>query len=1028
MTRSYSPALVALSILIAILASYTALDLAGRVAAARHRVWRAWLAAGSMAMGIGIWSMHFIGMLALELGVPMMYDAPLLALSAAVAVLASGLGLGVAGRLEPKPEWLFAASLCMGVAIAGMHYMGMAALIAPSANRISYDQWLASLSVAIAVAASFAALWLVHRFRGRPTWRTPWHKGAGAVAMGLAVAGMHYTGMAAASFGAPIGPIPDFSGAVLATPGLLSVIVLATTAILSMGLVGAKFDRRMGAQIAETEARKRNEERLEVAERAAQSTAERMRDVAEAQRFLAEAGSVLASSLDYGTTLQSVARLAVPRLADWCLVDIVEPERTIRRVAVAAADPRKAELLEELQRRFPPRWSSAEPPINVLATGQPQLIVEFDRAMLPAIASEASHLTLLETLDPRSLISVPLIAGGRTIGAITCVSSETGRRYSAADLELVLELARRAALAVDHARLYREAQAEIAERVRVEESLLRHGRQLALSAEVGLAAAEGGALRAVLQRCAHALIRHLGVGAVRIWTFDEREQVLVLQAGAGRRGGEQYHRPVPVGSGAVGRIAQSRQPLLLNDVAGAFEGEEQAWAAGEGLIALAGYPLVAKGRLLGVVAVLSATPMSGDTITALQSVADRVVLAVERDRVEETLRSSEEQLRQAQKMEAVGQLAGGVAHDFNNMLTAIKSYSELLLESLPPEDELRSDVDEIRKAADRAATLTRQLLAFSRKQMLQPRVINLNVIIPGMEQMLRRLLVADVELTTSLDPALAPVTADPGQVEQILMNLVVNARDAMPDGGRVLIQTANAELDDTLVDQQDQAQPGRYVMLSVSDTGCGMDRDTQSRIFEPFFTTKGGTTGTGLGLSTVYGIVKQSGGHIWVYSEVGQGTTFKIYLPRVEAEEHAPPEGAAAVLASRGTETILLVDDEEAVRRPVRKILERTGYTVLEASNGAEAILLCEQHGPSIDLVITDVMMPGMTGGELVQHLHRVLPGARVLFTSGYTDDEIVRRGLLDAQRAFIQKPFTLRALVAKVREVLSPPAGARPR
>lgn len=390
-----------------------------------------------------------------------------------------------------------------------------------------------------------------------------------------------------------------------------------------------------------------------------------------------------------------------------------------------------------------------------------------------------------------------------------------------------------------------------------------------------------------------------------------------------------------------------------------------------------------------------------------------------RKQAEEALRQSEEQLRQSQKLEAIGQLAGGVAHDFNNLLTVIGGYSDLLLRSLD-EDQHRQKVEEVKKASERAASLTRQLLAFSRKQILQPVVLNLNDIVPDMDKMLRRLIGADIDLLTVMEPELGQVKADAGQIEQVLMNLAVNARDAMPSGGKLTIQTANVYLDDSYIRHHVTIQPGPYVVLAVSDTGCGMDAETQAHIFDPFFTTKEAGKGTGLGLSTVYGIVKQSGGNIWVYSEVGKGTTFKIYLPRVcEAIEQREEEEVARTGMQGGTETILLVEDEGIVRQLVRDVLESNGYRVLVATSGDEALQISERYQGLISLLMTDVVMPQMGGREVAERLALSRPEIKVLYMSGYTNGSIFHHGVLDEGIAFLEKPFTLESVTHKVREVL---------
>ena len=386
------------------------------------------------------------------------------------------------------------------------------------------------------------------------------------------------------------------------------------------------------------------------------------------------------------------------------------------------------------------------------------------------------------------------------------------------------------------------------------------------------------------------------------------------------------------------------------------------------------------------------------------------------------LRESEERFRQAQKMEAVGRLAGGVAHDFNNLLMVMRGYGELLLNRLDANDPLRRNAEEIQKAAERATALTQQLLAFSRKQVLQPKVLDLNAVVTEVEKLLRRLIGEDIELAAVLDLALGRVKADPGQMEQIILNLAVNARDAMPRGGRLTLKTANVTLDQAYAyaRQHVGAAPGPYVLLAVSDTGIGMDAETRSHIFEPFFTTKGAGKGTGLGLSTVYGIVKQSGGTLWVESAPGRGTTFEIYLPLVE-EVAAGGELHPALPAPTpgGTETILVVEDEMSVRKLAAEFLGSNGYTVLEAQDGGEALQVCEEHRAPIHLLLTDVVMPGMSGWELAERLAGARPEMKVTYMSGYTDDAIVQHGVLEEGTAFLQKPFSLDALARTVREVL---------
>jgi PAS domain S-box-containing protein len=401
--------------------------------------------------------------------------------------------------------------------------------------------------------------------------------------------------------------------------------------------------------------------------------------------------------------------------------------------------------------------------------------------------------------------------------------------------------------------------------------------------------------------------------------------------------------------------------------------------------------------------------MPGQEATTMLGVATEIT---ERKRLEE-------QLMQSQKMEAIGQLAGGVAHDFNNILTAIVGYTDLLTADFAGNARQLEDLEEIRKAARRAAALTRQLLAFSRKQVLEPRIIDVNDVVLNLDKMLRSLISERIELKTELATDLAAARADPNQLEQVIMNLAINARDAMPDGGTLTIETGNATLDQTYAAQHVSVIPGDYVMLAVSDTGCGMDQNTQARVFEPFFTTKPPGRGTGLGLSTVYGIVKQSGGNIWLYSEVGKGTTFKVYLPAIEAVPEQAGKAAVAETGRPGVGTILVVEDDDQLRRLAHRALAAQGYVVLEADRGATALDLARRHNGAIDLLLTDVVMPDTNGRKLADALRATRPGVRVLFMSGYPDGAISKHGILEHGVAYLAKPFTTEAITRKVREVL---------
>jgi signal transduction histidine kinase/CheY-like chemotaxis protein len=437
------------------------------------------------------------------------------------------------------------------------------------------------------------------------------------------------------------------------------------------------------------------------------------------------------------------------------------------------------------------------------------------------------------------------------------------------------------------------------------------------------------------------------------------------------------------------------------------------------MVAFAGHPLIVEGELVGVMAMFARHELSDFTLRALASSADSVSLFIKRKQADLSLEQSEERLRQSQRMEALGRLAGGIAHDFNNVLTAILGFGELAMMGAPAGSPLEGQLQEIQKAGERAAELTRQLLAFGRRQVVQARVINLNDLIHNLEGMLRRVIDESISLETDLDQQIGNVRADTGQIEQILMNLTVNARDAMPAGGTLTIATADADLDQGYVDLHGAVTPGRYVMISVSDTGIGMSPETLTRVFEPFFTTKDKGKGTGLGLSTVYGIVKQNGGCVWAYSELGRGTTFKVYIPRVDEPLESAAPRTTAPSFYRGTECVLLVEDDSAVRALARAVLVQQGYTVVDASSPLEGIELARGYEFPIHLLLTDVIMPGMSGREFASRVREARPEVCVLYMSGYARNLMTSQGVLEAGVQFLEKPFSPQALACKVREVL---------
>ena len=467
-----------------------------------------------------------------------------------------------------------------------------------------------------------------------------------------------------------------------------------------------------------------------------------------------------------------------------------------------------------------------------------------------------------------------------------------------------------------------------------------------------------------------------------------------------------YDEPDALGTSFADLLAEADRPSYLEALAAGFGTPGTTFGQSVDLTGVR-----KNGDRFPIELSLSTGPTAGTSATAV--IRD----ATDRRRNEDALRERETELRQAQKMEAIGLLAGGVAHDFNNLLMAIQGYGELVLMSLDPTHKCRADIDEILKASNRAAGLTRQLLAFSRRQVLAPQVLSLDEVLAGTENLLRRLVTEDIEISSTTARNLGSVKADPGQIEQVLLNLAVNARDAMPGGGRLSFSLANLHLDDGHSAPLGLT-PGRYVRLEVSDTGCGMPPEVVSRIFEPFFTTKEEGRGTGLGLATVYGIVKQSGGSIRVDSRPGHGTTFQIDLPCCEGEETASPRAPAPIRSNAGSETVLLVEDDARVRTLVATMLRRSGYTVLDADGGEKAMEITRDHRGSIDLLLTDVVMPAMNGCVLAERLRALSPGTRVLFMSGYSDDAILRAGI-QAEVAFLQKPFSSAALAAKIREVL---------
>jgi two-component system cell cycle sensor histidine kinase/response regulator CckA len=646
--------------------------------------------------------------------------------------------------------------------------------------------------------------------------------------------------------------------------------------------------------------------------------------------LLSRVGAILGSGLARQETLDRVAELLVPGFAAWCAIDVADEHgRLERRTAVP--------------RSFPPLPSDApHGPSIVMRTGEPELVREItEDALFAAARGNWRELQAMREMGLRSALCVPLSTPTRVLGAISLLS--TDRHYGPADVEVVSEIARRTAGALE------------SDRTREQSQMLFE----ASPTPMWVYDAETLAFLAVND----AAVRHYGYSREEFLTMTIRE----------------IRPPEDV-------------PGMLVDVAargGPGDPAPRTWRH-----------VKRDGSIVHVEITAGRIDFHGRPAALIVShdVSERMRL--------------ERRLADAEKMEAIGRLAGGVAHDFNNLLTVINGYAEILLER-----EGGQELEEIARAARQAAGLTRQLLAFSRRQVLNPTILDLNEIVAGMETMLQRIIGDDVSVGIRLAPDLAPVEADRAQIERVILNLAANARDAMPDGGALTIETANVDAHgEQIASHSEDGLEGPHVLLAVSDTGVGIDEEIREHVFEPFFTTKGTGSGTGLGLATVFGVVKQSGGGIYLYSEPGRGTTFKIYLPAA----NVPAEVAVAVVeadAVGGTETIMVVEDDDSVRDLVRVMLEANGYEVLAVHDAEEAAHVCSRC--AVDLLVTDVMMPEVNGRALAERLGALAPGLRVLFMSGYSDEAVQRHGILDEQAAFLEKPFTERTLARKVREVL---------
>lgn len=564
------------------------------------------------------------------------------------------------------------------------------------------------------------------------------------------------------------------------------------------------------------------------------------------------------------------------------------------------------------------------------------------------------------------------------------------------------------------------------ERQKAEEEIRRHNRELTLLNQVIAAstALSGPEPQPVLNAICRELAQAFQIPHVATALVNEAEQTLTVAAEyLAEERLAMLNTTIPVASDpSFQYLLKHKAPLVLNDAPNdPFLAPVRDLMRQRDVRVMLVLPLTIQETVVGslVLETPEARPFSVEEVNLAWSVADQLAGALARARLDEERRLLEAQYHQAQKMEAIGQLSAGIAHDFNNILTAINGFTELIQLKLPPDDPNQELLDQIMQASARATDLVRQLLAFSRKQVIEPRIVNLNDLIIKMEKILPRLIHQNIEVKTILAPNLWPIRVDPVQIEQVIVNLAVNARDAMPDGGRLTIETANVVLEQDYTSRHFGAQPGPHVLLAITDTGHGMSAEVQAHIFEPFFTTKEGGKGTGLGLATVFGIVKQSGGNIWVYSEEGIGTTFKIYLPRAQesAAEATVTEVKPELLS--GHETILLAEDNGQVRDLIRRVLQNQGYTLLEAQNGREALDLAARHPGPIHLLLTDLIMPDLSGAVLAEQLAQIRPDIKILFMSGYNDDAIAHHGMLEPNIILLQKPFSPTTLAARVRAAL---------
>ncbi len=765
--------------------------------------------------------------------------------------------------------------------------------------------------------------------------------------------------------------------------------------------------------------------RLQLASR---TEVERLRLVADIGRAFAEA------TLTPSELPQVVVERMARALRSIAILSFISADRSRLEVqAIHDLDPKFLAEYKSLLDTSPPILDETNPSTYVVRSGRYLLIPQIPPGMLE-LRVRPEDRERARALHVTSVLLVPVRSQGRTIGTVGLLHHGDDIPLDEQDAELAQMLADQAAIALDNARSLAE-RTEMATRQKV---LADIGRELSKATSdypelLSLMSRRLG--EAVGDFCVVRLISDDGQWIVDTGTAWHRDPELAkavrtMEAGRSQR----------VTEGATGRAIASGEPVVMNDIDTAsllevVEPHRRELLARLAVACSVTVPLMHEGKAIGSIALTRSDrmrPYTDAEVELVRGVASHATLAIvnarllqslknelrEREEAERALRRTEEQLRESQKLDAVGRLAGGIAHDFNNLLSIVLSYSALVLAELPGESPLRPDIEEIAKAGRRAADLTQQLLAYSRRQIVEPKVLDLNEIVRSMERMIRRMIGEDIELVARLDPELGAVKVDRNQLEQVIMNLVVNARHALPRGGRIEIATANVPDDPNRDPEDSMAQIGPRVSLTVTDDGIGMDEATRARVFEPFFTTKGTGEGTGLGLSTVFGIVKQHGGSIRVRSEPGQGASFVIQLPRCfgEEEETAPRRVPKSV---RGGETVLLVEDEDALRAVAKTVLSTHGYRVLDARSGPDAITKARSFPEPIDLLLTDVVMPQMGGRELAAKMVAARPSIRVLYMSGYDDGRMSHQGVLESGIDLVQKPITPERLLARVRGAL---------